>query len=648
MANRNFNWRPSWLTATLGVAVGMVIAGTVVLTPMPAQAVHDGTGTFELDGDATDESTLDDWDSAFEFGSPPYPTIRLQPTRGPGETFVEDSHDPDDTAFSQSNKDIHEVNSWTYNTKGISPPKDDITNAYAKASMVPGYPASDLPGHPASVHEHLVVYFGADRFADDGDAAMGFWFFRNDVGLDGNGKFEGTHAVGDILIQVDYRGAGDNEIEVFKWIGGKNPLQRLVIGTSSNPADTICNEANGFPADSACITTNIVEEDSPWAYVGKDEDNVGPNRFPARVFMEGGFDVSALVGNVCFSEFMAETRSSHSETAALKDFALGSFDLCSINLERKYCVEDDDAPATDVAGGVSPLYNPTTEKFETTHIVQIANDGFGSVSNVRLIDTAVSTNNVCTIIDIEGVPDNRTFANNSTALTVFAGTFLPGDELTVTLRCTSVSDNPFINAVTVEATSGGGSTVSDSYDEADDPADYEDCQVTLNPSLSIDKFCSSNPSSPDLGSNQGTMLLPPSFAPQVCVDVKVTNTSSPAQKIDVLTLTDDENGPILTSEENILAAFETANKANGTGDATNGVRMEPGEIVSFQRCYNPAKPDEGYVTTPVAISPCDAGYSDTVYITAEGVTAGTIGDPNDPNNPRPSSTVRCLLCDCDP
>ena len=118
------------------------------------------------------------------------------------------------------------------------------------------------------------------------------------------------HAVGDTLIQVDYRGTGSNEIEVFKWVGtggnaGGGKLQRLALGSSNSAAGVICNAAgNGYPEDKACITTNTVQKPSPWDYTAKSSDNVGSDIWPARVFQEGGFDVTTLVGNVCFSGFM--------------------------------------------------------------------------------------------------------------------------------------------------------------------------------------------------------------------------------------------------------------------------------------------------------------------------------------------------------
>jgi hypothetical protein len=497
MANKKMSgWiRPAWMTATLACSVGAVIAGAALLAPQPAQAIHDDANTpFALDGDPTDTSAAyDDWDSVFGLSPAPYPAVRGLPAVAAGDTFVVDSQDPDTTAFVSSNKDIDQVNSWSWGTKGLSPPKDDITNAYAKAYHVAGFPANDIAGHPNVPHEHLVVYFGADRFADDGDAAMGFWFFRNDVGLGGNGKFTGVHAVGDVLIQIDYRGAGSNEIEVFKWVGtggnaGGGKLQRLAIGTSNNPADTICTAANGaqnIPADSACITTNILQKSSPWAYVPKGSDSVGPNTFPPRVFMEGGFDVTALVGNVCFSDFMAETRTSHSETASLKDFALGAFDLCSIDVE-KTCVAE------------SQTINPATSKFTTTHLVAIRNDGFGgSLRDVAMTDPLAVSGNVCTIKSISvdaSVPGGATVTSgavgsifDSAGDTVQVADVL-GGKITVELECVS-SDNPFRNSVAVKARAAVGAAQDIIDTDLESTVEAGVCELALDSGLDLKKWC---------------------------------------------------------------------------------------------------------------------------------------------------------------
>jgi hypothetical protein len=607
------------MTATLAFSVGAVIAGAALLAPPPAMAVHDDANTpFELDGDATDETTLDDWDSVFGLDPFPYPTPRETPTVTSGDTFVVDSQDPDTTAFVQSNKDIDQVNTWSYGLKGLSPPKDDITNAYAKAYHVGGYPANDQPGHPNVVHEHLVVYFGADRFADDGDAAMGFWFFRNDVGLGPNGKFTGLHAVGDVLIQIDYRGAGDNEIEVFKWVGsggnaGNGKLQRLAIGTSPNVNTAICTGNNGplnIPADSACIITNVVNTPSPWAYVPKGSDNVGANIFPPRVFMEGGFDVTALVGDVCFSDFMAETRSSHSETASLKDFALGNFDLCSINVE-KICVED----SQTIDNSTDP------PKFTTTHLVTIENDGFGgNLRDVELADPSAVSGDKCTIkaitledgtatIDATAVGFVYDVANESREVADSLG-----GTISVELECVS-TDNPFQNTVSVKsrAAVGAPQDVTDTDEETTVEAGV--CEFDLDSGIALRKWCQGddgealghpmgpNPAflTPDDENplDLSVFLKPPTYVPQVCVDIELSNTSD-NQRMVVKTFTDSDLGDLMP-----VGGLELAPN-NTSGDSY---------IVS--RCYTgiPDQANPGH-TNPV--DPTIATYTDSVSATAEG------------------------------
>ena len=76
-------------------------------------------------------------------------------------------------------KDAIDLSSWNWkDDAGGLPDKDNITNAYARAYTVNG---------------DLILYYGADRFANDGDAQLGFWFFQNNVTVNANGSFDGIH-----------------------------------------------------------------------------------------------------------------------------------------------------------------------------------------------------------------------------------------------------------------------------------------------------------------------------------------------------------------------------------------------------------------------------------------------------------------------
>src|SRR5437762_2798941 len=77
--------------------------------------------------------------------------------------------------------------------------KDEINNAYAIVYQ----PAS---GERAG---HTLLYFGAERFANNGDAFLGIWMFQDKVGCDApldhvTYPFTGAKTVGDILMQINF------------------------------------------------------------------------------------------------------------------------------------------------------------------------------------------------------------------------------------------------------------------------------------------------------------------------------------------------------------------------------------------------------------------------------------------------------------
>jgi hypothetical protein len=126
----------------------------------PALAVHD-EGLFELDGDtiannaAAPIGPADDWDSH------------------PGATgnrflFNDDplSQQTDDIFTGGSTKDDLNTSGWHWTT-GSVPDKDNIEHAFAAAYQKDG---------------HTFVFYGLDRFANNGDAFTGFWFFKGKVG----------------------------------------------------------------------------------------------------------------------------------------------------------------------------------------------------------------------------------------------------------------------------------------------------------------------------------------------------------------------------------------------------------------------------------------------------------------------------------
>src|SRR5262245_6994978 len=137
-------------TIGLVVIAALVLCGRILALPTPTQ--------FELDANAlVDSAPADDW-------------ANTVPTKTAGSeaitsTFVADGSGNATIFTTGGSKDVNDINQWQWKDQlGGLPDKDNITNAYAAAYRGP---TGDL-----------IIYFGADRFDNSGDAQMGFWFFQ--------------------------------------------------------------------------------------------------------------------------------------------------------------------------------------------------------------------------------------------------------------------------------------------------------------------------------------------------------------------------------------------------------------------------------------------------------------------------------------
>jgi hypothetical protein len=319
-----------------------LLSSVVLLTlfVVPARAIHQlPDSSFELDKDAVDNTSdvRDDWENVFNgTDSSTFDTgIVADPF---GSTIY----------TTGGSKDDLDVNNWRHKS-GSVPPKDEISDAYAAVYQV---------------GDETRLYFGADRFANNGSSQIGFWFFQNTVSLNSGGTFSGVHVAtgpgpdgvfcgdpnagptcqpkddddtpGDILILSDFtQGGAISTIRAFEWVAvdgtatANGTLQQVAAGVDCASAGThppagtspeFCGEVNG-PAGAATDGTP-----SPWPYTPKFGT---AGTFPFGSFYEGGIDLTAFgFGGVCFSSFLAETRSSPSVDATLKDFVLGTFPGC--------------------------------------------------------------------------------------------------------------------------------------------------------------------------------------------------------------------------------------------------------------------------------------------------------------------------------
>jgi hypothetical protein len=265
-------------------------------------------------------------------------------------------------------KDVRDIPAWAYGTTNdVVPDKDDIADAFAASYIDPD-------------DGHTIIYFGIDRYDNNGDAETGFWFFQDQVSLDGSGKFNGVHTIGDVLVLANWGGSNPvGQLTVYQWVGGKNPLALV--------ADNIAADcATAAAGDNACAVVNRQNDDPPWAF----SDKSGSADIRPLELFEAGLDINDLFGSErCFASFLASTRSSHSVTAQLKDFTLDTFEQCGASIATQ--VSDtaldigdtvtDDATVT-VSGGATPpvptgdvVFTVDGAAFDTKPLSGAAKDG---------------------------------------------------------------------------------------------------------------------------------------------------------------------------------------------------------------------------------------------------------------------------------
>ena len=264
---------------------------------------------------------------------------RSKPARLPG--VIVDPTGTSDTGFTTGgSKDTLDVSQWKWVTGKVDPDKDNIANAYAAVY---------------AEQNNLILYFGQNRALDkNGDANVGFWFLQNSVGLNGDGSFSGTHKDGDVLVQSDFTNGGSvSGVQIYKWQSGGLVLVENQAQCTGNKLGT---------AD-ACAIVNTSTISTSWA-----------GNLTSPYFFEGGLNLSALFPQSvpCFSTFLTNTRTSQSESAVLKDFALGDIDTCgSIEITKTA------SPADGTEFGYSTSSNLSPSTFKLTNGSTRAYDKLG-------------------------------------------------------------------------------------------------------------------------------------------------------------------------------------------------------------------------------------------------------------------------------
>jgi len=292
--------------------IALACITTVAQTPSARAQNVDDNNIFELDGntqDATPNPPGDDWQSFFPSpGTGSHTTVAtplIQSFVAEGLVSV--------SIFTQGgSKDTNGIGQWRH-ADGSVPPKDQLENGFAAAYEYDG---------------QLLLYFGADRYANNGDANIGLWFLQSNMGLKPDGSFSGAHQDGDIFVVAGFtRGGQTSAFDVYKWVGD-DATGSLVLQTALWQPE--CSSSDGGTL-LRCAITNSGGQTSGWAYTPKSGT---PGTYPVASFFEGGLNVTDLIGGEtpCFSTFILETRSSTSDTAQLEDFIRGSFELCGVKM----------------------------------------------------------------------------------------------------------------------------------------------------------------------------------------------------------------------------------------------------------------------------------------------------------------------------
>jgi len=165
------------------VRIGFLIGSLISLLSVVLWAIAPQTA-FELDGNTTVDTGANGVDWNLLNGDC---TVPGGGSGQPDGTSTRTCVGSDKKIFTGGgSKDPLDISSWLWKPKDTVPDKDTLTHAYA-ATMQDANGSGDK-----------VVYIGGDRFATNGDANIGAWFFQQavdttNVSSQGGFKFSGVH-----------------------------------------------------------------------------------------------------------------------------------------------------------------------------------------------------------------------------------------------------------------------------------------------------------------------------------------------------------------------------------------------------------------------------------------------------------------------
>lgn len=371
-----------WLSILGALAVFL---GTALVSMTPSAANH--TTIFELEGDTADDPTGAPWDWTTFFNSTGGRITPL-PTGFEDSAFDADYAFPDPSTYTGGSKDTLDIPGWSCTDSNNLGGKFDIVNAYSAIYEVPatggGYTAGDL-----------LLFFGIERAATEGDGNMGFWFLQDGsvdcekpVGSTGKAPaFSGVHKDGDVFVVAGFSNGGtDATVTAYEWVDtdGTGPTPGYL--DVDNPIVTggaLCSAST----HEACGAVNLdplpTDAGKPWPSPDKNDGDLDIN-----AFYEGFVRVPASQAASCFATFVANTRSSTSPTATIHDFSRGSFPTCQPSTTLSA------TPAPDATTGnatkVVVVGDSVTYSFTET------NDGNTPLTQVKVVTDSTACNSAMT------------------------------------------------------------------------------------------------------------------------------------------------------------------------------------------------------------------------------------------------------------
>src|SRR5437867_9717916 len=218
------------------LASGAVLCGaTLALAVAP-------TSVFELDGNVADDPTnsIADWNTLN--GDCTVPGGGSGSAGGSNTRTCIGSENPPKIFTQGGSKDPLDISQWHWKPADTVPDKDTITHAYAAS-------------YTASPSGDKVVVVGGDRFAVNGDANIGAWFFQQNITLNSNGTFSGVHVDHDVfLVSAFVGGGGTAVLTAYEWDslcgnGVKNPAPGNVrtITSGCSAASTLSRSPTAAP-----------------------------------------------------------------------------------------------------------------------------------------------------------------------------------------------------------------------------------------------------------------------------------------------------------------------------------------------------------------------------------------------------------------